>query len=146
MLMKDHNSKSSVMKKNYLLIFCLVLISCTAKLRYVGQESPPTKQVDVYINENAITKKYTLVGQGYLNYWAQHTRKDKIQRIAENTARRKGADAIIISDYLIPVTGQTISSTYITDSIGKAAITTGNTTISPAFFSGIKIFFIKYTE
>lgn len=134
------------MKKIYFFIFVILLTSCSAKIQYVGQAASPTKQIDVYISENVIRKKYTFIGQGYLNYWAQHTRKDKIQRIAENTARKKGADAIIISDYLIPVTGQTISSTYITDSIGKASITTGNTTISPAFYSGIKILFIKYYE
>lgn len=132
------------MKKIYFSFFCLFFFSCASKIHYVGQASAPTKKVDVYISESSIKKNYELVGQGYLNVLAAHSRPDKIQKLAEETAMKKGADAIIISDYLIPNTGQSISSTYKTDSVGKGIVTTGNTTISPASSTGFRIFFVKY--
>ena len=134
------------MKKIYFSFFCLLLFSCAPKIHYVGQASATTKKVDVYISESSIKKNYELVGQGYLNVLAAHSRPDKIQRLAEETAMKKGADAVIISDYLIPNIGQSISSTYKTDSVGKGIITTGNTTISPASSSGFRIFFVKYIQ
>lgn len=124
-----------------------MLFSCTSKIHYVGQASPSTKKkVDVYISEGSIKRNYELIGQGYLNVWAAHSRPDKIQKLAEETARKKGADAVIISDFFIPNTGQSISSTYTTDSVGKGIITTGNTTISPLSSSGFRIFFVKYSN
>jgi hypothetical protein len=132
------------MKKIYIPFFFLLLFSCSAKIHYVGQVSPTTKKVDVYISENSITRSYSLIGQGYLNVLAAHSRPDKIQKLAEQTAMKNGADAIIITDYYFQTGGQTISSTYLTDSVGKGVITTGNTTISPTSSSGFRIFFVKY--
>jgi hypothetical protein len=133
------------MKKIYLPIICFLIFSCTPKIRYVGQASPTTKKVDVYISESSIKRNYALIGQGYLNVWAAHSKPDKIQRLAEQTAMKKGADAIIISDSYFLNGGQSITSTYLSDSLGKGVITTGNTTITPTLSSGFKIFFVKYT-
>jgi hypothetical protein len=134
------------MKKIYSPFFCILLFSCAPKIHYVGQASPATKKVDVYISESSIKKNYQLIGQGYLNIWAAHSKPDKIQKLAEETAMKKGADAIIITDYYYQTAGQSISSTYLTDSVGKGVITTGNTTISPMSFSGFRIFFVKYNK
>lgn len=132
------------MKKIYLPIICILLFSCAPKIHYVGQASPSTKKVDVYISESSIKRNYELIGQGYLNVWAAHSKPNKIQRLAEETAMKKGADAVIITDYYIPNTGQSITSTYLTDTVGKAIITTGNTAISPTSSSGFRILFVKY--
>jgi hypothetical protein len=134
------------MNKIYLPVICIIFFSCTPKIHYVGQVSPATKKVDVYVTENAINKNYTLVGQGYLNVFAAHSKPDKIQRLAEETAMRKGADAIIISDSYFQNGGQSITSTYLSDSLGKGVITTGNTTITPTLSNGFKIFFVKYNQ
>jgi hypothetical protein len=144
MLLKLFKPNSSAMKKIYLPIICIIFFSCTPKIRFVGQTSPITKKVDVYISESSIKKNYELIGQGYLNVWAAHSKPDKIQRLAEETARKKGADAIIISDSYFPNGGQSITSTYLSDSLGKGIITTGNTTITPTSSSGFRIFFVKY--
>lgn len=132
------------MNKIYIILFITLIVSCTPKIHYIGQTSAATKKVDVFIKESSIKKNYTLIGQGYLNMLAAHSRPDKIQKLAEETAMKKGADAVIISDYLIPNTGQSISTTYKIDSIGNGIITTGNTTISPASSSGFRIIFVKY--
>ncbi len=142
-----YNQNQSAMRKIYSSFICVLLFSCTPKIHYVGQITPSTKKnVDVYISEGSIKRKYELIGQGYLNVWATHSKPDKIQKLAEETAKKKGADAILITNYFIPNTGQSISSTYITDSVGKGIITTGNTTISPITSSGFRIFFVRYNN
>ena len=134
------------MNKIYSLLICFTFFSCAAKIHYVGQASPSTENVDVYINESSIKKNYELIGQGYLNVWAAHSNPDKLQKLAEETAMKKGADAVIITDYFTPNTGQSISTIYKTDSVGKGVVTTGNTTISPTSSSGFRIFFVKYVN
>lgn len=132
------------MKKIYLLFYSIALFSCSSKIRYIGQKFPETKNVDVFISENSIHKNYELVGQGYPNIFGMYSRPDKLQHLAEKLARKKGVDAVIISRYYLPNTGQSINSVYRTDSLGKTAITTGNTTISPLSSSGYTILFAKY--
>ena len=132
------------MKKIYSPFLFILLYSCSGKISYVGQAAAPTTRVDVYINEASIRRNYEFVGQGYLNIWAAHLKPDKIQKLVEQTAKKKGANAVIISDYYIPNTGQTINTTYKTDSVGKGTVTTGNTTVTPTSSSGFRVFFIKY--
>jgi hypothetical protein len=122
----------------------LFFISCTAKIHYVGQRSTPTKRVDVFVTEAAIQKKFAIAGQGYLNLKAAHMRPDKIQALAEKKAAENGADAILITDYYIPNTGQAINTLYRTDTIERGVISTGSTTITPLSTSGYRIYFIKY--
>ena len=78
--------------------------------------------------------------------FGSHSKPEKIQKLAEEISMKKGADAVIITNYYIPNTAQSISSTYKTDSMGKGIIITGNTTISPLSSSGFRIFFVKYTN
>ena len=134
------------MRKIYIPLLSLLLFSCAAKIHYVGQISISTKNVDVYINESSIKRNYDLLGQGYLNVWAAHSKPDKIQKLAEETAMKKGADAVIITDYFSTRTGQSISSTYKSDSLGKGIITTENTTISPLYPGGFRVIFVKYSN
>lgn len=134
------------MRKIYTSFLSILLFSCSAKIHYVGQASTPTKKTDVYITESAIKKNYDLVGQGYLNTWAAHSKPEKIQTLAEETAKKKGADAVIITDYFIANTGQSINSTYKTDSLGKGLVTTKNTIISPLYSSGFRVIFVKYSN
>ena len=142
-----YNQNQLAMRKIYSAFICILLFSCTPKIHYVGQAAPSTKKnVDVYISEVSIKRNYELIGQGYLNVWAAHSKPDKIQKLAQETAMKKGADAVIITDYFIANIGQSISSTYKTDSVGKGIITTGNTTISPISSSGFRIFFLKYYD
>ena len=134
------------MRKIYPPFLSILLFSCSAKIHYVGQASGTTKKVDVYINERSIKRKYDLVGQGYLNSWAAHSKPDIIQKLAERTAKKKGADAVIISDFFIANTGQSINSTYKTDSLGKGIMIAENTTITPLYSSGFRIYFLKYSN
>ncbi len=134
------------MKKIYFPLILILFYSCSGKISYIGQASAPTTRVDVYISEASIKKNYELIGQGYLNTWAARLKPDKIQKLAQQTAMKKGADAVIITDYFIPNTGQSICTIYKTDSVGKGTVTTGNTTINPTSSSGFRLFFVKYNN
>lgn len=132
------------MLKILLIALPFILLSCTAKIHYVGQRNTPTKRTDVFVTETAIQKKYIIAGQGYLNFKAAHLRPDKIQALAEKKAAENGADAILITDYNIPNTGQVINTVYLTDTVERGVISTGSTTITPLSTSGYRIYFIKY--
>lgn len=135
------------MNKIYLFFFLALLNSCTARLHYIGKTTKPGgKEIDIYLSESSVKKQYEITGQGFLNAWAAHKTPEKIQRLAEEKARQKGADAIIINKYYVPNTGQLISSTYVTDTVGRAVVTAGSTSISPTSTSGFNILFIRYTR
>lgn len=127
-------------------VLSLFLISCSAKIHYVGQRSTPTTHVDVFVTEAAIPKNFVITGQGYLNYRAAFMRPHKIQALAEKKGRENGADGIVISDYYIPNTGQSINTVYRTDTVGRGVISTGSTTITPISTSGYRVYFIRYLD
>lgn len=119
-------------------------MSCAAKIHYVGQKNAPGSRVDVFVSEAAIKRNFVIAGQGYLNYKAQFMRPDRLQALAEKKALENGADGIIITDYFIPNSGQSINSVYRTDTVERGIISTGTTTITPVSTSGYRIYFIKY--
>ena len=132
------------MYKIYFLLITICLISCNTKIRYIGKTLPPTKNIEVFISEQSIKQPYEYIGKGYLGF---HKNPNKIQEKAEEIARAKGADAVLITDYYIPDTGGTnITTVFKTDSIAKSAVTTANTTISPTSYSGYHILFLKYKK
>ncbi len=121
-----------------------LLLSSCSELHYVGQRNAPGTHADVYVTESAITKKYIIAGEGYLNFWAVRLRPDKIQALAEKTAEENGADGVIISSYLIPESGQAVNSVFRTDTLQRGVVTTASTTITPVASTGYRIYFIKY--
>lgn len=134
------------MYKIYVPLILSFLISCSTEIRYVGKSLPSTKNIEVFISEKSIKASFDYIGKGYLSRFGISS-PDKIQKKAEKLGREKGADAVLITDFYIPNTGETsISSIYRTDSITHGVITTGNTTISPSATSGYNILFLKYSK
>jgi hypothetical protein len=135
------------MYKIYIPLFVILLFSCSIKIRYIGKSLPPTKSIDVFISEKSIKRPFEYIGKGYIGGFGFIKNQNTIQRKAEHLAREKGADAVLIIDYYIPNTGGTnITSVFRTDSIGRGAVTTGNTSISPTTSSGYNILFLKYNR
>lgn len=129
----------------FFFVFTISFISCTTKIRYIGQSHPPTNDIEVFVSEGSIKKPFEYIGKGYLGGFVYHNNPEKIQKKAEKLGKAKGADAVLIMDYYVPDTGGTnIISAYRTDSVGRAVVTTGNTTISPTVASGYYILYIKY--
>ena len=136
--------------KNIYICLTIFLFSCsiqiTPKIDYLGVRYTSTKEVDVFVDEGSIEHRYKVIGKGYprLNIFTKSIKK--LQETAVEKAKKIGADAILIKDYYIPNTGAQANSVYHTDSLGKVAITTGNTTITNTGSSGFIVLFLKYAS
>ena len=133
------------MKKYYFLLFLPLSFACTVgtQISYIGNSFEPTKQVDVYVDEVAITNPHVVIGKGYIkrNYFSK---VEEIQEKAIKKAKEKGADAVLIKDYYIPNTGTAINTTMRTDSVGKGTVSIGNTTVQATGSFGFTVLFLKY--
>src|SRR5687768_11781009 len=103
----------------------LILTSCASKISYVGTTYNPTEKVDVFVDEGAIKRTYSIVGKGYVRGSTALAKPERIQSNAIATARQKGADAILIKDYYLPVPYGSVNHTLRTDRVGKGTITIG---------------------
>ncbi|MBC7872955.1 MAG: hypothetical protein H7Y01_03105 [Ferruginibacter sp.] len=135
------------MYKTLLPLLAIVVVSCSTKIRYIGQSHSPTKDIEVFVSEQSIKRPYEYIGKGYLGGFSLRGNQNKIQKKAEKLGLEKGADAVLITDYYITNTGGTsISGIYRTDSIAGGTVMTGNTTVTPTVTSGFHILFIKYNK
>ena len=78
-----------------LLLIVILALGC-ASVNYVGRESEPTNQVDIYYSKEEVGKDYTVLGHaiGSGTFGASN---EKIQNKLIEEAKRRGADAIIIT-------------------------------------------------
>lgn len=123
------------------LLLATALASCGTKINYIGNSYTATETIDVFVDESAIPKNYTIVGKGYVRSY--RNKPENIQNKAIAKARQKGADGILIKDAYIPVNTIGINTSFRTDSSGKGVLTLGNAVPSPASSEFI-IWFLKY--
>ena len=76
------------------LLIILFTVGCTS-VKYVGESHDPTTTVDVYFSEEDVEKAYAIMGEAVGS--GQGRSYDKIQAKLIKEARRKGADAIVIT-------------------------------------------------
>ncbi len=87
-------------KKNFILssvfiLLTLLAIGC-ASVEYVGKSFDPTTSVDMYFAEKDIEKDYTVIGHAIgIGEFGAST--EKIQKELIEEAKRKGADAVLIT-------------------------------------------------
>ncbi len=129
----------------YSLLFSLFLFSCTTRVQYVGQKKLPSQQVDVFITEESIKKRFEFIGKGYVRSYGL-SNPETIQQKAINKAKSVGADAILIKDYISPVPVTSISNFQRSDSLGNSMISAGTSVISTGYATGFQIFFLRYVE
>jgi hypothetical protein len=125
----------------------LLLLSCTgARISYIGNSFTPTKKVDVYVDEKAISKSYTIVGKGYLEPdWRGKLNQEKMFNKTIEKAKHHGADAIFYKETFIPSPGTTIYTVSQSDSIARGLMTKTNSTISSSYgFFHTEVLFLKY--
>jgi len=72
-------------------IIILALSSCRT-VDYVGKSYEKTDQIDIYFDENEISKNYEIIGQAI----GEGGRMKKIQERLIKKAKNEGADGIII--------------------------------------------------
>lgn len=130
------------MKNIYIPTVALFLFSCSAAIRYTGSQFPQTKQVDVFVTESSIERPFTYMGKGYLTIG--YVNPEEVQRKSIQIAKEKGADAILLYDYVNPGTGDYLKSSFRSDSLGGSLITRGKTSVETTSSQGFAIYFIKY--
>lgn len=146
------------MNKIYFSFLIILFFSCTTqskisypRISYLGNSYAPTKEADVYVDEKSIERPYKVIGKGYPDWgwggssFSFHSVEMLQQRVVE-TAKTRGADAVLIQDYYIINNNAGINSFFRTDSIGKGAITVGNSTVSSTNSTGFVILFLKYKD
>jgi hypothetical protein len=134
------------MKNIYLVIsISFLLVSCSTTVQYIGASKSPTTNVEVFTSRETIQASYKEMGRGFIKYrYAGTKNPEKIQEKIVALAKKKGADAVLIESYYIPNTGAAINSFYRTDSVGKAAVTIGTSSVNQLGTSGFNILFLKY--
>ena len=133
------------MNKFYSLLL-IAIYSCGSHMNYLGSSYAPSKNVDVYVDNAAIKRPYTIIGKGYMEYGYTLTNKriDKMQAKAIEKAKAKGADAILFQDYYFKENGASINTVTKADSVGKSLLTVQTGNISPVISSRTDILFLKY--
>lgn len=105
---------------------------------------PATEDVQVYVDPSAISRSYTIIGKGYLNFppSGAFASYERMQRSTLALAKKNGANAVLIRDWAV-YNQQTRSSTTISrDTSGRA---TGSETIAgPVIQQQTEILFLRY--
>jgi hypothetical protein len=134
------------MKLFYTALVIFFASSCATRLHYIGNSFPESQDVDLYVDASAIQKPYTIVGKGYIKEGIGSLNYIKrIQPLAINKARQKGADAVLIQDFYTPPAAD-LHTLLRTDSVGQGTVTVGNTTVQQASFQNFTVLFLKYKE
>lgn len=133
------------MNKFYFLFLAVLFSSCFTRHRldYLGNSYAPTQKIDVYVDVSAIKKSYTIIGKSYFEQTA-FTSLESMQRKAVETAKHRGADAVLFQDYYIKEDGASINMVTKTDSIGKGLLTVQTGRVAPIVSSRTDILFLKY--
>jgi len=82
-------------KLGAVLILLIFFVFGCATVNYVGKSFDPTTNIDTYFSEDEIEKEYTIIGHAIGS--AVLGTSEKIQEKLIETARLKGADAVLIT-------------------------------------------------
>jgi hypothetical protein len=128
-----------LMNKIYFVPLMIFFSSCLPHINYLGTSFPPGREPDLFVDEKSIDKPYKIIGKGYPNGVGTLTLKT-LQRKAIEKAKKKGADAVLIQDYFVPVT---VANSHTTHNTGN-----GNSLLSGVYNVETRfiILFLKYTE
>ena len=72
----------------------LFVVGC-ATVNYVGESFAPTTTVDLYFSKESVEKEYTVIGHAIGS--SSFRSNDTIQKELIKEAKRKGADAVLIT-------------------------------------------------
>lgn len=139
------------MKKIYPCIVSMLLLSSCfsgSRIEYVGAKSPATENVDVYVDEKAITRSYTIMGKGNLQLSRLgRNNSEKLMAMAIQKARENGADAIFYRETFVSSPGTNIVTHSHSDTAGRGINTVSNASISqnPGYFR-TEILFLRYSK
>ena len=135
------------MNKVYFFLFAVLLTSCLPRISYLGNTYASTKDPDLFVDEKNIERPYKVIGKGYPVRFTLFS-SELLQKKALQKAKDKGADAVLIQDYLVQNAVANVNSVYRSDSAGPGLITTGSSAISHenGVYTSFTILFLKYTD
>jgi hypothetical protein len=139
--------KTADMKKIYPIFLAFSFSAChTARLDYIGSRQTPTRHVEIFVDEKAISRHYLIIGKGYeVPGWGGLLNREKMLARAVEKARKNGADAVFYRDQFIPSPGTQINTQSRTDSVGKAMVTSSSSSVNPVYgYWHHEILFLKY--
>ena len=123
------------------LLFIILLSSCGTSVKYVGQTLQATNnKIDVFVDASSITKSYTIIGKGYIDYTFR-LNYERMQRKAVNIAKEKGADAVLFEDLHV-VDKETSLTTSISNDSSRTV--KAHNSVNPVLLSRQQILFLKY--
>ena len=122
----------------------LIVSACATRVAYVGSSYTPTQQVEVFVTQQAVKKPFDIIGKGYVHTPPSFSNEEKIQRKAVEKAKQKGADAVIIEDYFVLATDNSVTTSVVSDSSRKVSVGVGTAQAHPSVTSGFQILFIRY--
>lgn len=135
------------MKKIYPFLLAFSFTAChTARVDYIGSRHSPTRNVEIFVDEKAISRPYLIIGKGYeVPGWGGIMNREKMLASALEKARKNGADAVFYRNQFIPAPGTQINTQSRTDSLGKAVVTSASTSVNPVYgYWHHEILFLKY--
>jgi hypothetical protein len=135
------------MNKIYFFFLLIALSSCLPRISYLGNSYTATKEPDLYVDGKNIERPYKIIGKGYPERFTLFP-TELLQKKAIQKAKDKGADAVLIQDYLVQDAVASVNSVYRSDSVGKGLITTGSSTVANqnSVYTRFTILFLKYTD
>ncbi|MCY0967731.1 hypothetical protein [Chryseobacterium wangxinyae] len=97
--------------KNILLVGVLVsMIGCSPTVNYIGKNYNPTQNIDVFLDTNDVKKNYEVIGKVDGISGVLGSSYQEIQDKVVQTAKEKGADAVILYNMEQRIIGSTSSS------------------------------------
>jgi len=133
------------MKKLYFVVLpAMLLTACATRVDYVGNSYAPTQKVDVFVTQQAVAQPFDVIGKGYAHLPTAFSNVEKMQKKAIEKAKRKGADAVIIEDYFVLATDNSVTTSMVSDSSSRLRIGVGSSSEHPSVTSGFQILFIRY--
>src|SRR5262245_4448034 len=122
------------MYKIYFALLMIFFSSCVAHINYMGDSFPPTKAPDFYVDEKSIDKPYKVIGKGYPNGAGSLATKT-LQKKAIEKAKKMGADAVLVQDYLAQ-----------TSVANRSTVHQGKAVIGFDYDTQFVLLFLKYTD
>ena len=124
------------------LLALIVVVGCT-KIKYLGEEYPPTTHVDVYFSEFDVEQDYKVMGHATATA-PEFVDVDKMLDDIKKKAMEKGADAIIVLGLDENIVSESTYYQGETKTEGDKTKESGSTTTTTSKENEIKVLFLKY--
>jgi hypothetical protein len=134
------------MVKFYFFLLSTAFISCTStRLNYLGSSYSPTQKVDVFVDASAIQRPFTVIGKSSVEIIRLSANNfERLQKMALQKAKEKGANAILFQDLYVTENGGSIQTVSRPDSSVKSSLNIRTGIVGPIVSSRKDVLYLKY--